>query len=639
VNTDVTTAANPLASLTVNGTLTIGNNNTRRNIYVGGNITVTGNMSVSAGSNPAPPFHALTVGGNITNTGTINLATDANSLCNVTFNRNGNQTVSGAGAYTFNRITLDMGASRNNILDMQSAMTAPANFLTISDGTYRHSNTSSITPWTANTTIGATGGFWLNAAAAVTANMNLTLNGGQLRITDGTFGMAGSADRNIILNNAAATLLQMEGGTLSTTGGIVSSSTTAAGTFDMSGGTINLTLATGRGGTQFLLGSNTTFTMAGGTIFIRYPNDNTYDIDIRSGTQTVSGGTVQLGDTNAGGPAEFWIRGASTLNVWNLIVGVSVARTTTLFSPLNVFNDLAIGTNNTLDVSSNSYGVAVGGGNASGDWINNGVFNPRFGTVTLLGTGNSNIAGASANTFYNLTVNKTAPATGVTIANAVDHTVTNVLTLTEGIVITPAANVLITTRNCNAGAVSRTNGWVAGSLQKRIPASGSAVACSFEIGDTAVGSGYRPVDLTFSSVGTAGSVTGRISQIAVDHPDTVNLTSGIDPAKSVNRFWTLTNSGAAFPSCDATFNYLSPGDWDAASTPTAFIPARGMTCSGTDLTRTCSGWSFPATGAPGPNGTQTTATALTAFGDFAVGQLKPPDFSRERQFIYTRELY
>ena len=127
-----------------------------------GNAGAQGNVTIQAGATldvdtASNVTHALSLVGNLANSGTLNLATDANSLCNTTFNRNGNQTVSGAGAYTFNRIILNMGATNTNILDVQSNMTEPVNFLTITNGTYKHSNTSNITPWTADPAIPASG--------------------------------------------------------------------------------------------------------------------------------------------------------------------------------------------------------------------------------------------------------------------------------------------------------------------------------------------------------------------------------------------------------------------------------------------------------------------------------------------------
>ncbi len=126
-----------LASLTVNGTLTIGNDATGRSLSVTGNIVVGGSGTISVGATAAT--HTLAAGGDVVNDGAINLAPGAGRVGNVTFNKNGSQTVSGAGAYTFNLITVNEGASNANVLDVQAAITVPSSFLTITNGTYKHS--------------------------------------------------------------------------------------------------------------------------------------------------------------------------------------------------------------------------------------------------------------------------------------------------------------------------------------------------------------------------------------------------------------------------------------------------------------------------------------------------------------------
>lgn len=262
--------------------------------------------------------------------------------------------------------------------------------------------------------------------------------------------------------------------------------------------------------------------------------------------------------------------------------------------------------------------------NLAGNFSNSGTFNSGTGLFTFNGTAAQTLTGAT--TFTNMQMNN---SNGLTINSNV--TVSTLLTLTGG-VITTGSNTLITSANCNAPAVSRTSGHIAGNLQKRIP-TGAPVSCTFEVGDATT---YRPINTTFASVSTAGNVTGWSSQSAGDHPDTTNLLSGVDPLLSVNRYWILTNSGTVFTTCSATFNFVA-GDIDAGALYTSFIVALGSSCSGSGATRTCTSWTQPTVGTLGATSTQ--ATGLTAFGDFAIGQARNPNFSREPQFIYTRELY
>ncbi len=116
--------------------------------------------------------------------------------------------------------------------------------------------------------------------------------------------------------------------------------------------------------------------------------------------------------------------------------------------------------------------------------------------------------------------------------------------------------------------------------------------------------------MAFSSVTVAGDLTA--STTAGDHP---NLsTSTIDPAKTPNRYWTLTNGGISFTNCSVTLNFVA-GDLDPGANPTNFIVGRFAS----------SAWSYPTVGAK--TSTSTQATGVTAFGDFAIGESAVPSVS------------
>ena len=375
---------------------------TARSLAVG-NAGLQGNVAIQTGATldvdtASNVTHTLSLVGNLANSGTLNLATDANSLCNTTFNRNGSQTVSGAGSNTFNLITLNMGATSANVLDMQSPMTVPSPFLTITNGTYKHSNTSNITPWTADPNIPANGGFWLNAGATVTTTgFNVTLNGGSLRISAGTMNIGNADNTLLILGNVATTLFQMDGGALTVTGGVNSSATAGTGTFTMSGGTITLQSIDAGPVYTVLLGSSTTLNWSGGTIIAVNGNNTTDDVDIRSATQIVTGGTLQLGSAATTSANDIsYINGVGgQLNVWNLVLASGPARNILMRSSTNILNDLTIQTLNNLNPSA-GIAINVGAGNAGGNWTNNGSFTQGTTTVTLTGTSAAPAIGGTA---------------------------------------------------------------------------------------------------------------------------------------------------------------------------------------------------------------------------------------------------
>ncbi|MEK9135584.1 MAG: hypothetical protein AAB393_00555, partial [Bacteroidota bacterium] len=190
--------------------------------------------------------------------------------------------------------------------------------------------------------------------------------------------------------------------------------------------------------------------------------------------------------------------------------------------------------------------------------------------------------------FTNLELND---ANGATLSSNI--TVSGTLTLTSGNITTGSNTLSIS----STGTVSRTSGHVAGNLQKNIAT--GATSKTFEVGDA---SNYTPIIVSFASVTTAGNLTARTS--AGDQPSIGN--SSINPAKSVNRYWTLTNSGIVFTNYSATFTFVS-GDIDAGASTNNFIV--GKLDGGT--------WTTPTVGTRTATGTQ--ATGMTTFSDFQIG--------------------
>ena len=90
----------------------------------------------------------------------------------------------------------------------------------------------------------------------------------------------------------------------------------------------------------------------------------------------------------------------NTLPYYNLFT--SGSGTKTLNDATTVNGNLTIGSGTTLDVSTNNYGLTVGG-----NWTNNGIFSPRSGTVIFNGTSPQTI-NAGSSIFYNLTIRQNA---------------------------------------------------------------------------------------------------------------------------------------------------------------------------------------------------------------------------------------
>jgi len=105
--------------------------------------------------------------------------------------------------------------------------------------------------------------------------------------------------------------------------------------------------------------------------------------------------------------------------------------TKTLDGDVIVKGDLTIETGATCDASANNYDI-----NIRGDWINNGTFTRRLGTVTFDGNTIQTIEGTTANTFYDIAFNNSGGNNADILLEDNNLTVSNSSTFTNGIVNT-----------------------------------------------------------------------------------------------------------------------------------------------------------------------------------------------------------
>jgi hypothetical protein len=456
VTINVTT--NNVASITITGTLTIGNNGTNRTVTVTGNVTVNaGGVFNTAGNNG----NSILIGGSLINNGTFDM-NPGGASASVTFNGSSNQTVSGTGGTNnFQNITINnSGAANNNITEiLSSKFTAVAGFLTLSNGIIKLSGSYSLTNTIfsgANTTISAGEGIWLNNSnVTVTGqNGNITL-AGLLRITAGTFNIGTSYDNSLIYNNNA--VFTMDGGSLNLAGLFRGSATTNVIAYTQSAGTLTACTvgnSSGTYGSFDIRASTSAFTMSGGNIVLQNAADTYYDYYNSSTNTAVTGGTIQFGNASTSSGSVYWMSSAGS--VYNLTLSSTNGPTVRLRSGITATNDITIG--GTLDAA--SYGMDI---NVGHNWINNGALSQGTRTVTFNGTTNQQIGGTAATTFYNLTINKSAG--GVTLNNTA--TIQGAGTFTSGIVTSSSTNLMIFNDNATTtGANNITPSFVDGPVRK-----------------------------------------------------------------------------------------------------------------------------------------------------------------------------
>jgi hypothetical protein len=220
------------------------------------------------------------------------------------------------------------------------------------------------------------------------------------------------------------------------------------------------------------------------------------------------------------------------------------------------------------------------------------------------------LAGSAANRIHAGGTLVTGPLLTVNMNNAAGIALTSSVTLAGplnfvGGKIATGDNTLAVGASGAVTNAGQATGWVAGNLKRNV-ASGSS-SRTFDIGDAAT---YAPVTLAVTGAAAAFDLTA--STHTPDHPNLAS--SDLDPAKSVNRWWTLTPTGApSFSAFDGTFTF-APGDVDGGAVPSNFLVRR--------WTGTWAATNFGARTA-----TTTQALGVTGFGDFAIGELFVPTFT------------
>ncbi|PYS68403.1 MAG: hypothetical protein DMF69_20325, partial [Acidobacteria bacterium] len=236
-----------------------------------------------------------------------------------------------------------------------------------------------------------------------------------------------------------------------------------------------------------------------------------------------------------------------------------------------------------------TFGAGVFSQSFRGNFSNSGTFNAGASTSTFDGTSAQTIGGSNSTAFNALTI---LNSSGV-VLNGVDTTVNSTLRFTSGTITTGTNKVIIPL----GGNVVRSSGHVVGNLQKYFYS--GAPSATFEVGSATA---FTPVSVLFAALSVPGNLIA--STTTGDHPNIGS--SKINPAKTANRHWTLTNSGIVFANYNATFNFVS-ADLDAGANTANFIVGRFS-----------SGWTYPPVSTKSPTSTQ--ATGITGFGNFQLGE-------------------
>jgi hypothetical protein len=586
------TAAAAATSLTINGTGSVVNNNT---------LTISGALAGTGGLTNGTAASVLNIGGNSTLTtltataagNTVNYTGAAQTAKVTTYS---NLTLSGSLAKTFATTP-----TVNGVLSMEGTATVTATVGVVTYGAnatlqynkpaaYTATAEEWITPFaaTGGVIIANIGAITLNVAKVFNASVPLTINSGATLATGNlgiTFGgnfvnnggtfTAGSSPIVIANTMVAQSIAGF------TTTGLVSMTKTAG-------------MATFTGNVS---GAGLTNNGAGGTLNLGAGLTHTFTGVVTLTNGTLNGGSSTLNENATSATAWNGTGTNFTASTGTVVFGAAGNQT---LSTTSTFNNLTFSGSGTKTPAAGTYtiagnftvnsGVTYAGNtnnpavNLAGNFSNSGTFTAGTGTITFNGT-NSTLGGTAATTFNNLTINKTVNNNVSIVCATPSPTVNATLTLTSGDIVTSGISpgcattcatqvpVIVAAAGTITGGSS--SSYVQGALRKMFNAAATlnfrAVAGQdeFPVGDT---SNYSPVEITAGTTSTAGNITACVTP--TDHPQVTApvATTGINAAKSVNRYWSLTTATintTAVP-VDATFKFVA-GDVDGGATTANFI--------------------------------------------------------------------
>lgn len=228
-------------------------------------------------------------------------------------------------------------------------------------------------------------------------------------------------------------------------------------------------------------------------------------------------------------------------------------------------------------------------------------------TVTLNGASAQTITGGTINVTNNVTLAVDNPdgialGSNLTVGNA---SAGGGISFVNGRISTGASTLTLAAGATLSGA--NATSYVNGRLKKRVAITAGAGNQTWEIGDSVR---YAPVALAT----TTGVMNFDVTLGAKngDHPSVA--TSGLDPAKTVNRHYTASSTPpGAFTSVNLTFDFAA-ADLDAGADPDAFL-IRRFTAPST--------WSAVTVGAR--TATSTQALFVSSLTEFQIGEL--PSFT------------
>jgi fibronectin-binding autotransporter adhesin len=472
---------------------------TVRDISLASDLTIgsSGSFQVSPSGTVT---HTMTAEGSIANNGTFNMYDNTgSSLCNVTFEGTGNESITGTGStMDFNRLIVNKGTSQTAVLevnqanfDLLAASGGATKALEVQNGTIRLTSAQDITLSSGGSdySIPSTGCIEINGATTSITGSGLLLSG-TLTVSADTLDIA-----EYIEYSATGTAeLEVSGGVLDAGYQIRRSATSTTGVLDyvQSGGTVIVGSSGGPTSTRGMfeiLNSGSSMNMSGGTLVVVRAQTGTPSIAslyLHPASGSITAGTIQIG--NASTPASEDITINSNSSIYNLTIDNTSTNNPTATLNVNalaVLNDMTLASGTTF----NSAGLNLSVG---GDFNDSGTYTSGSNTTTFnSNAGSQTITLNNTATFYNLTINNSSAAGSDSVILSGSEsatTVNNILTITDGVFADGGKTVTVLGNMVNSSTHSSSASGkivMGGSAAQTISGSGNGVFGTLEIDNTA----------------------------------------------------------------------------------------------------------------------------------------------------------
>jgi hypothetical protein len=432
-----------------------------RTLTVGMSVTIASNGAFQSAGTGTVTTHSLSLSGDLVNNGVLDFSTNSNTAAaGITFTGANNSNFGGTGTTTDIRM-LTVNKTSGGIVELnpsnftvQGLATDVAGFLSLTNGIFKLSGnftmTNRVFPVGAYV-INAGTEFWLNnpnftvAGQFPTGNPFAAINNGFLRISQGTFNVGIVAGNS--MNGGMLSSFIIEGGTFNITGRLNMPSSV---TYTQSGGAVNIANLGNSSSTaaSFSMPSGT-FNMSGGSInLVQAATGSLLDYNVAASTN-ITGGTLNVGTGATTNNFTFTIQGIGP----ELIVdNTNNNKTVQIPNGMTVFGNTTIKSGSALALDGLTY-FALGP-----TFTNNGIIIGDFGGTLSFEGG----------------VVQTYTGTGTVTSALTSFDVDNF----NGVIIDPAVNQIVTLR------INLFNGGLA-NANKLTLGDGSATTATVQIGDTA----------------------------------------------------------------------------------------------------------------------------------------------------------